>query len=588
MSCRCSGKRAHVEVVHGEVLLRDPELGSRLAHLARERVRLEARRQRPRRDRERDVADLAAPSTSRAIVPPQPSSPSSVCGASTSARSSRPRSPRYSTSTGRTRNVPTRWSTRTPPRSPRSSERSAPSSCSSRATASPARRIRAARARRRPGSARSLVGDDDVERLVTEPAGLALVGVGRGRRRARRDPARALPGGRPGRPPRRCPVPDPRPARRRGRVPPPAALPRRSRPRSSRSPTACSAATRPAAAALLLALPLAAFVAFTAISFLWTWDEREGGIALAFFLFPFTAGFAVVARAPLATWLPRALARDARRARLALRRRRALAGADADGLLRPRRRGRERVHVVLPGHVALQGPEPVRPLPRRPDRGAPRRRSSSGRAARVDWVVAAALVAFLFWGLFFSYSQSSFVALFVVTFAVASSARAGGSASSCSSARPSPRVGAAAFAAQAVEGRSAREATSGRSRLVTVTLDAFADRPLAGVGVGGQPRASAERVGTGTRRAATRRTRRRSRARRGRRDRLRALPVAARRRGVGALLVTRRDGPSGSASRPSSSPSSSTRSSTPGSSRTHSPGACSAVAAASSRRARAA
>ena len=56
-------------------------------------------------------------------------------------------------------------------------------------------------------------------------------------------------------------------------------------------------------------------------------------------------------------------------------------------------------------------------------------------------------------------------------------------------------VGAAAYAAQAIEGRSAREATSGRSRLVTVTLDAFAERPIAGVGVGGQPRASAELAG---------------------------------------------------------------------------------------------
>ena len=37
----------------------------------------------------------------------------------------------------------------------------------------------------------------------------------------------------------------------------------------------------------------------------------------------------------------------------------------------------------------------------------------------MDWIVAAALVAFLFWGLFYSYSQSSFVALFVVAFAVA-------------------------------------------------------------------------------------------------------------------------------------------------------------------------
>ena len=53
-------ERAHVEVVHRQLLRRDAELGRRLAHLARERVRREAVRQRPRGDRERDVAHLAA------------------------------------------------------------------------------------------------------------------------------------------------------------------------------------------------------------------------------------------------------------------------------------------------------------------------------------------------------------------------------------------------------------------------------------------------------------------------------------------------------------------------------------------------
>ena len=46
--------------MHRQLLRRNAELGRRLAHLARERVRREAVRQRPRRDRERDVAHLAA------------------------------------------------------------------------------------------------------------------------------------------------------------------------------------------------------------------------------------------------------------------------------------------------------------------------------------------------------------------------------------------------------------------------------------------------------------------------------------------------------------------------------------------------
>ena len=51
---------ADVEVVHRQVRLGDPELGRRLAHLAGQGVGREARRERAGRDRERDVAHLAA------------------------------------------------------------------------------------------------------------------------------------------------------------------------------------------------------------------------------------------------------------------------------------------------------------------------------------------------------------------------------------------------------------------------------------------------------------------------------------------------------------------------------------------------
>jgi hypothetical protein len=247
----------------------------------------------------------------------------------------------------------------------------------------------------------------------------------------------------------------------------------------------------------LLALPLASFVAFSAASYLWTWDERAGAIALAFFVFPFTAGLAVVARAPFAAWLPRALLAtlvslgavfaaigiwQAQTRTLFFAR--DVEGANAyttffrvTSLFKdPSLYGR---YLVVPIAVLL-----VAVLLRR------------GRTA--EWIAAAALCAFLFWGLFYSYSQSSFVALFVVTFAVALVGVGRRLRVVLLAAAVVATLAAGAVAAESVNGRSAKDVTSGRSRLVDVTLDAFEARPVWGVGVGGQPRASAEESGRGS------------------------------------------------------------------------------------------
>jgi len=335
------------------------------------------------------------------------------------------------------------------------------------------------------GLARSLVGDDDVERLLTEPEGLALVASGAVAAVLGAIPLVRYPAVVPvvflAAAPFRVPV---RVGDEDAFLLLPLYLVLALGYRVVRG-------GRPPAPPFLLALPLAAFVAFSSISFLWTWDERDGGIALAFFLFPFTAAFGVVCRSPLAAWLPRALlvtlvALGSLFAAIGLwqaQTRTVFFARDVEvanaytsffrvtSLFKdPSLYGR---YLVVPIAVLL-----VVVLVRK------------GRT--VDWVVSAALVAFLFWGLFYSYSQSSFVALFVVTFAVAVygvSRRLRILLLVCAAI---VAVGAAAYAAQAIEGRSAREATSGRSRLVTVTLDAFAERPVAGVGVGGQPRASTD------------------------------------------------------------------------------------------------
>jgi O-antigen ligase len=254
---------------------------------------------------------------------------------------------------------------------------------------------------------------------------------------------------------------------------------------------------RPDPAPFLLALPLAAFVAFAAASFLWSWDERAGGVALAFFVFPFTAALATVARAPLAPWLPRALLVtlvalgslfaaigiwQAQTRTLFFARDVEVANAyttffRVTSLFKdPSLYGR---YLVIPIVVLL-----VAILFRR------------GRT--LDWVLPAAFVGLLFWGLYYSYSQSSFVALFVVTLAVAIVGAGRRLRLALVACAVVVALAAGAFAAEAVEGRSARDVTSGRSRLVSVTLDAFQARPLAGVGIGGQPQASTEESGRGS------------------------------------------------------------------------------------------
>src|SRR4051794_27427623 len=58
---------------------------------------------------------------------------------------------------------------------------------------------------------------------------------------------------------------------------------------------------------LLLAVPVAAFIALSALSLLWSRDLQQGSVELVFFLLPFAALFAIVARAPFPPWAPRAL-----------------------------------------------------------------------------------------------------------------------------------------------------------------------------------------------------------------------------------------------------------------------------------------
>jgi len=236
----------------------------------------------------------------------------------------------------------------------------------------------------------------------------------------------------------------------------------------------------------LIAVPACAFVAIDAISLLWARDVQEGSIELAFFIFPFVALLAVVARAPFATWLPRALvgvvvglacvfaliglwqewthtvffAQDLRVANTYASFTRVTSVFKDPSIY-----GRHLVLAIVLLLLALLLGK-VRALP------------------------AASLIALIFAGLYFSYSQSSMAVLFAVSLAMGLLLLDRRSRMVLAVASVVFFVGAGAFAGAVAHEHSLRRATSGRSRLVRVTWPVIRDHPIVGVGVGSQPAAS--------------------------------------------------------------------------------------------------
>ena len=109
---------------------------------------------------------------------------------------------------------------------------------------------------------------------------------------------------------------------------------------------------------------------------------------------------------------------------------------------------------------------------------------------KVDVASAAVLLGVMWSGLYFSYSQSSYAALFVVLLAVTLVAGDRRGRQVAVIAAATVAVLAVGIAAAKVAHTSVRKATSDRSRRNSLTAKVFAHHPLAGVGIGGQPRAS--------------------------------------------------------------------------------------------------
>ena len=238
----------------------------------------------------------------------------------------------------------------------------------------------------------------------------------------------------------------------------------------------------------VLAVPAGAVVALSGVSLLWSSDLRAGSIALGFFLLPFAALVAVVVRSPLESWTPRALAFTAVGLAVVFaaiglwqaRTRELFFAPDLEvanaytsffrvtSLFKdPSLYGRQLVVAIAILLVALW-------------------------LGRVRFWLAAGLVAYLWAGLWYSYSQSSLTALFVVTLAVPlvlgdRRTRMILGATAVAAAL----VGAGLFARAALTEDSSQSASGGRYRLVERTTAVIRDHPLFGVGIGAQPLESA-------------------------------------------------------------------------------------------------
>jgi len=245
----------------------------------------------------------------------------------------------------------------------------------------------------------------------------------------------------------------------------------------------------------VVGLPAAAFISYASLSMLWADSLDQGVELLAYFTLPFALLLGVVARAPFPEWAPRALARVG----IALAAAFAVVGlyqaithdllffapnlevsnANSDFFRvtslfgDPSLYGR---HVVLGIGVllvllALQ---------------------------RVEMLLGLALLAVMWAGLLFSYSQSSMVALVAITLAVAvATGGRGVRRLVVGGVTLVVLLGMAYLVVSVVVwGDSLRTETADRSKRVEDTARVVRDQPVLGVGLGGQPRASRQLAGS--------------------------------------------------------------------------------------------
>ena len=237
-----------------------------------------------------------------------------------------------------------------------------------------------------------------------------------------------------------------------------------------------------------LALPAAAFFAFAMLSLLWADDLEAGANLLVFFTIPFAALLAIVARAEYPDWAPRALA---------------ITGIGLASLFAAVGIWQAITHDLffyapnlavsnantdffrvtsLFGDPSLYGRHVILGV------GLVLVLLATGRSR--PWPLIGALV--LMWvGLVFSYSQSSMVALVIVTLALALVTGDRRVRRAVGAMAVAAAMVALAFAAVKVaDGESVNQVTSDRTERVRDAARVVKEQPVHGVGIGGQARAS--------------------------------------------------------------------------------------------------
>jgi hypothetical protein len=243
-----------------------------------------------------------------------------------------------------------------------------------------------------------------------------------------------------------------------------------------------------------IAYPAAAFFAFALVSLLWADDLEAGANLLAFFTLPFAALLGTVARADFPDFVPRALAAVA------------LGLAAMFALLGLWQAATRELFFYAPNlAVSNANSDYFRVTSLFGDPSLYGRHVVLGIGVALALLVTqrwrswplVGLVVLMWAGLLFSYSQSSMAALLVVTLALAFATGDGRVRRAVGLLALLAGLGAGAYVGvRVVDGDDLNKITSDRTERVQDTARVIEERPVAGVGIGGQPHASRDLAGS--------------------------------------------------------------------------------------------